>query len=475
MREKALFVAAALFASCPFVFADFVSDVENVRAQTWSTAASFNEAVDSASSYFSLMNKMRSDSQSLLDSANSVSQKSASALANLESLESGCAAFKTSFEANVRNCNASAKSLEAALKNMPLGRERIDAVRKLVGETRKIVSQNTGENFQDKRYFDSVDSRFDSAVNALIAARALAARVSVTASVNSPRVEGIKATLSMAENYISKTAEAETKNAESAKKVVADVSKLSDEFGAALSRYENLGEICQDARSRTLSAAFKTNVFMLDTLSKSEKYGKQIFAQSKSVNLSSMPSYYRPSEKRKLLKAEKSLGYIADAASIADEVIQYGVQSMSNSGLGLPDRTASAPAPARSIDKSKVRAEILAACAEIEFVSAELRAATDVLNQIVSSAETSLSAISNLENGASKILRSSIDAYAQSQTLSSDILLLDINIKTFAAQNKISSAKMGELFDTSKSDFEKAKKGAAAIESKLDELAKEVQ
>lgn len=473
MREKALFVAAALFASCPFVFADFVSDVENVRAQTWSTAASFNEAVDSASSYFSLMNKMRSDSQSLLDSANSVSQKSASALANLESLESGCAAFKTSFEANVRNCNASAKSLEAALKNMPLGRERIDAVRKLVGETRKIVSQNTGENFQDKRYFDSVDSRFDSAVNALIAARALAARVSVTASVNSPRVEGIKATLSMAENYISKTAEAEAKNAESAKKVVADVSKLSDEFGAALSRYENLGEICQDARSRTLSAAFKTNVFMLDTLSKSEKYGKQIFAQSKSVNLSSMPSYYRPGEKRKLLKAEKS-GTFASPAYATKRVFN-GCFMESDSGAGLSDRTASAPAPARSIDKSKVRAEILAACAEIEFVSAELRAAADALNQIVSSAETSLSAISNLENGASKILRSSIDAYAQSQTLSSDILLLDINIKTFAAQNKISSAKMGELFDASKSDFEKAKKSAAAIESKLDELAKEVQ
>lgn len=470
MREKALFVAAALFASCPFVFADFVSDVENVRAQTWSTAASFNEAVDSASSYFSLMNKMRSDSQSLLDSANSVSQKSASALANLESLESGCAAFKTSFEANVRNCNASAKSLEAALKNMPLGRERIDAVRKLVGETRKIVSQNTGENFQDKRYFDSVDSRFDSAVNALIAARALAARVSVTASVNSPRVEGIKATLSMAENYISKTAEAEAKNAESAKKVVADVSKLSDEFGAALSRYENLGEICQDARSRTLSAAFKTNVFMLDTLSKSEKYGKQIFAQSKSVNLSSMPSYYRPSENRRLLKSERSR-LAAAPAYAAETMISDGFMAkpMADSGGGFANR--STPTP----DKSKVRAEILAACAEIEFVSAELRAATDALNQIVSSAETSLSAISNLENGASKILRSSIDAYAQSQTLSSDILLLDINIKTFAAQNKISSAKMGELFDASKSDFEKAKKSAATIESKLDELAKEVQ
>lgn len=475
MREKALFAAAALFASCPFVFADFVSDVEKVRAQTWNASASFNEAVNSASSYFSLMNKMRSDAQSVFDGANSVSQKSSSALANLESLEGEFSAFKTSFEANVRNCNASAKSLEDALKNLPFGRERIDATRKLIGETRKIVSQNAGENFQDKRYFDSVDSRFASAAGALVSARASAARVSVAASVNAPRVEGIKAAVAMAENYISKTAEAETKNAKSAKRVVAAASEFSDEFGAALSRYENLGEICQDARSRTLSAAFKTSAFVLNTLSKSEKYGKQIFTQAESVNLSSMPSYYRPSEKRKLLKAEKSLGYIADAASIADEVIQYGVQSMSNSGLGFSDRTASAPAPARSIDKRKVRAEILAACAEIEFVSAELRAATDVLNQIVSSAETSLSAISNLENGAAEILRSSIDAYAQSQTLSSDILLLDINIKTFAAQNKISSAKMGELFDASKSDFEKAKKGAAAIESKLDELAKEVQ
>ncbi len=473
MREKALFVAAALFASCPFVFADFVSDVENVRAQTWSTAASFNEAVDSASSYFSLMNKMRSDSQSLSDSANSVSQKSASALANLESLEGGCAAFKTSFEANVRNCDASAKSLEDALKNLPFGRERIDATRKLIGETRKIVSQNAGENFHDTPDFATVDARVAAAAGALVSARASAARVSVAASVNAPRVEGIKAAVAMAENYISKTAEAETKNAKSAKRVVAAVSKLSDEFGAALSRYENLGEICQDARSRTLSAAFKTNVFMLDTLSKSEKYGKQIFAQSESVNLSSMPSYYRPSEKRKLLKAEKS-GTFASPAYATKRVFN-GCFMESDSGAGLSDRTASAPAPARSIDKSKVRAEILAACAEIEFVSAELRAATDVLNQIVSSAETSLSAISNLENGASKILRSSIDAYAQSQTLSSDILLLDINIKTFAAQNKISSAKMGELFDASKSDFEKAKKGAAAIESKLDELAKEVQ
>ena len=82
MREKALFAAAVLFASCPFVFADFVSDVEKVRAQTWKASASFNEAVNSASSYFSLMNKMRSDAQSVFDGANSVSQKSSSALAN---------------------------------------------------------------------------------------------------------------------------------------------------------------------------------------------------------------------------------------------------------------------------------------------------------------------------------------------------------------------------------------------------------
>lgn len=473
MREKALFAAAVLFASCPFVFADFVSDVEKVRAQTWKASASFNEAVNSASSYFSLMNKMRSDAQSVFDGANSVSQKSSSALANLESLEGEFSAFKTSFEANVRNCNASAKSLEDALKNLPFGQERIDATRKLIGETRKIVSQNAGENFQDKRYFDSVDSRFASAAGALVSARASAARVSVAASVNAPRVEGIKAAVAMAENYISKTAEAETKNAKSAKRVVAAASEFSDEFGAALSRYENLGEICQDARSRTLSAAFKTSAFVLNTLSKSEKYGKQIFTQAESVNLSSMPSYYRPSGKRKLLKAEKSsraLGVSAYAAENASMPSQgWTAKAMADSGANSSDRAAPAP------DKSKVRAEILAACAEIEFVSAELRAATDALNQIVSSAEISLSAISNLESGASKILRSSIDAYAQSQTLSSDILLLDINIKTFAAQNKISSAKMGELYEASKSDFGKAKKDAAAIESRLDELAKEVQ
>lgn len=473
MREKALFAAAVLFASCPFVFADFVSDFEKVRAQTWKASASFNEAVNSASSYFSLMNKMRSDAQSVFDGANSVSQKSSSALANLESLEGEFSAFKTSFEANVRNCNASAKSLEDALKNLPLGQERIDATRKLIGETRKIVSQNAGENFQDKRYFDSVDSRFASAAGALVSARASAARVSVAASVNAPRVEGIKAAVAMAENYISKTAEAETKNAKSAKRVVAAASEFSDEFGAALSRYENLGEICQDARSRTLSAAFKTSAFVLNTLSKSEKYGKQIFTQAESVNLSSMPSYYRPSGKRKLLKAEgasRALGVSAYAAENASMPSQgWTAKAMADSGANSSDRAAPAP------DKSKVRAEILAACAEIEFVSAELRAATDALNQIVSSAEISLSAISNLESGASKILRSSIDAYAQSQTLSSDILLLDINIKTFAAQNKISSAKMGELYEASKSDFEKAKKDAATIESRLDELAKEVQ
>lgn len=473
MREKALFAAAVLFASCPFVFADFVSDVEKVRAQTWKASASFNEAVNSASSYFSLMNKMRSDAQSVFDGANSVSQKSSSALANLESLEGEFSAFKTSFEANVRNCNASAKSLEDALKNLPLGQERIDATRKLIGETRKIVSQNAGENFQDKRYFDSVDSRFASAAGALVSARASAARVSVAASVNAPRVEGIKAAVAMAENYISKTAEAETKNAKSAKRVVAAASEFSDEFGAALSRYENLGEICQDARSRTLSAAFKTSAFVLNTLSKSEKYGKQIFTQAESVNLSSMPSYYRPSGKRKLLKAEgssRALGVSACAAENASMPFQgWTANAMADSGANSSDRAAPAP------DKSKVRAEILAACAEIEFVSAELRAATDALNQIVSSAEISLSAISNLESGASKILRSSIDAYAQSQTLSSDILLLDINIKTFAAQNKISSAKMGELYEASKSDFGKAKKDAATIESRLDELAKEVQ
>lgn len=473
MREKALFAAAVLFASCPFVFADFVSDVEKVRAQTWKASASFNEAVNSASSYFSLMNKMRSDAQSVFDGANSVSQKSSSALANLESLEGEFSAFKTSFEANVRNCNASAKSLEDALKNLPLGQERIDATRKLIGETRKIVSQNAGENFQDKRYFDSVDSRFASAAGALVSARASAARVSVAASVNAPRVEGIKAAVAMAENYISKTAEAETKNAKSAKRVVAAASEFSDEFGAALSRYENLGEICQDARSRTLSAVFKTSAFVLNTLSKSEKYGKQIFTQAEWVNLSSMPSYYRPSGKRKLLKAERSsraLGVSAYAAKNESMPSQgWTANAMADSGANSSDRAAPAP------DKSKVRAEILAACAEIEFVSAELRAATDALNQIVSSAEISLSAISNLESGASKILRSSIDAYAQSQTLSSDILLLDINIKTFAAQNKISSAKMGELYEASKSDFGKAKKDAATIESRLDELAKEVQ
>lgn len=473
MKERAMFVAAAFFASCPFVFADFVSDVEDVRARNWSASVSFNEAVNSASSYFSLMNKMRDSSQQIIDDANSVSQKSASALANLESLEDGFSAFKTSFEANVRNCDVSAKSLDAALKNLPLGRERIDRIRKLVGETRKSVSQNAGDNFQDKRYFDSVVSRFDSAVNALTSAQAWASRVSVMASVNAPRVEGIKSTLSAAKDYISKTSEAEAKNAKSAKEVSETVSKFAEEFGAALSRYEDLGEICQDARSLALSAAFKTNAFVLNTLSKSEKYGKEIFAQAESVNLSSMPSYYRPS----LSKKYESAGILARKTRSAQPMYaeRASADSGADGGADGVSRSNFAVGATSAPDKSKVRAEIVSACAEIEFVSAELRAAAETLNQIASSAETSLSAISNLEGGASKILRSSIDAYAQSQTLSTDILLLDINIKTFTAQNKISSAKMGELYGASKSEFEKAKRGAEAIESKLAELSKELK
>lgn len=469
MKERAMFVAAAFFASCPFVFADFVSDVEDVRARNWSASVSFNEAVNSASSYFSLMNKMRDSSQQILDDANSVSQKSASALANLESLEGGFSAFKTSFEANVRNCDVSAKSLDAALKDLPLGRERIDRIRKLVGETRKSVSQNGGDNFQDKRYFDSVASRFDSAVNALASAQAWASRVSVMASVNAPRVEGIKSTLSAAKDYISKTSEAESKNAKSAKEVSETVSKFAEEFGAALSRYEDLGEICQDARSLALSAAFKTNAFVLNTLSKSEKYGREIFAQAEAVNLSSMPSYYRPS----LSKKQESAVISARKAKSAQPL--YAECALADGGAGVASRANFVVGAASAPDKSKVRAEIVSACAEIEFVSAELRAAAETLNQIASSAEASLSAISNLEGGASKILRSSIDAYARSQTLSTDILLLGINIKTFTAQNKISSAKMGELFAASKSEFEKAKRGAEAIESKLAELSKEVK
>lgn len=469
MKERAIFVAAAIFASCPFVFADFVSDVEGVRARNWSASVSFNEAVNSASSYFSLMNKMRDSSQQIIDDANSISQKSASALANLESLEDGFSAFKTSFDANVRNCDVSAKSLDAALKNMPLGRERVERIRKLVGETRKSVSQNAGDNFQDKRYFDSVASRFDSAVSALASAQAWASRVSVMASVNSPRVEGIKSTLSAAKDYISKTSEAEAKNAKSAKSVAETASKFADEFGAALSRYESLGEICQDARSLALSAAFKTNAFVLNALSQSEKYGRTIFAQAEAVKLSAMPSYYRPSLSKKL----ESAGIFARKAKAAQPV--YAECAIADSAAGGVSRANFSTSAASAPDKSNVRAEIVAACAEIEFVSAELCAAAETLNQIASSAETSLSAISNLEGGASKILRSSIDAYAQSQTLSTDILLLDINIKTFTAQNKISSEKMGELFDVSKSGFEKAKKGAEAIESKLAELSKELK
>ena len=66
--------------------------------------------------------------------------------------------------------------------------------------------------------------------------------------------------------------------------------ELLDELLEAPSPDAFIDEAALPERSRTLSAAFKTSAFVLNTLSKSEKYGKQIFTQAESVNLSSMPS-----------------------------------------------------------------------------------------------------------------------------------------------------------------------------------------
>ena len=94
--------------------------------------------------------------------------------ANLENssaeLARNIADFKTKFAADVESFKSAKSTLEGIEKFLPLARAKIKSAETLISQMREKVAQNPGNNYQDKREFESVQSAFFGAQFALDAA-----------------------------------------------------------------------------------------------------------------------------------------------------------------------------------------------------------------------------------------------------------------------------------------------------------------
>lgn len=470
MKLKHAVFFAVSAASFPLIsFADFVSDVESVRGRTYDTAAAFNTAVNDSNSYFGILLKSKSDTRKVSASADEIMKNVFSSVKSEAEIRSELKLLKDSLQTAASDVDNAVAVLNSAAAVFPLGNLRANQARDIADKTRFAVSGNPGDNFQDKKYFDSVANSFYNAYSRLENAQSEAARVAVLASVNKPRVDGINSTVAMIDDYVEKLGQANLKNSESAKTNETEAAKLFDEYASACDKYGTLFELGESARGKVLAAFLGLNKLMLNDIPASKKYAGEIFLNEGSYYLK--PLLNRGgllSDGFAAAKCKEEMGSIYANAPASN-------LEMRNRALAKDGALYAASAVAFSADKKNVRKEILDACSFISAAAAEMNRASSVVEQITASAQKSLLAISEIEGKSALILRDSIRLFASSQNTASDILLLNISIETLKAQNKIWQAEAGKLFNSAKEKFAESVGASAKIVSDVDALAKEIK
>ncbi len=361
--------------------------------------------------------------------------------ANLENssaeLARNIADFKTKFAADVESFKSAKLTLEGIEKFLPLARAKIKSAETLISQMREKVAQNPGNNYQDKREFESVQSAFFSAQFALDAAERELTSTLVNISVATPKIEGIAPALKLADDYAAKLEKLNAENGGRIAEAKKPLEKLSAEYAQSLKALTAASEKINKSRGALMVAYGKLANFVLNKLPEIDA-NAQLPRMSIFSRLYGVPTEFAQFD---------TLDITADrGGSVMGNVFKReNAPMVRKSKSGYATNLAAAPAAEQADATSKapknVRAEILADLNKVADISFEIREAANFLNAAKNEAASLGDAIDSDVAVAQNFSAQAIQLFSQAQAMQSSLQMAETSNKVLQSRREIFKAK----------------------------------
>lgn len=390
--------------------------------------------------------------------------------ANLENssaeLARNIADFKTKFAADVESFKSAKSTLEGIEKFLPLARAKIKSAETLISQMREKVAQNPGNNYQDKREFESVQSAFFSAQFALDAAERELTSTLVNISVATPKIEGIAPALKLADDYAAKLEKLNAENGGRIADAKKPLEKLSAEYAQSLKALTAASEKINKSRGALMVAYGKLANFVLNKLPEIDA-NAQLPRMSIFSRLYGVPTEFAQFD---------TLDITADrGGSVMGNVFKRENAPMARKARsGYATNLAAAPAAEQADATSKapknVRAEILADLNKVADISFEIREAANFLNAAKNEAASLGDAIDSDVAVAQNFSAQAIQLFSQAQAMQSSLQMAETSNKVLQSRREIFKAKFDGQLKSADEAISLATEKAEAAGKILDKL-----
>ena len=390
--------------------------------------------------------------------------------ANLENssaeLARNIADFKTKFAADVESFKSAKSTLEGIEKFLPLARAKIKSAETLISQMREKVAQNPGNNYQDKREFESVQSAFFSAQFALDAAERELVSTLVNISVATPKIEGIAPALKLADDYAAKLEKLNAENGGRIAEAKKPLEKLSAEYAQSLKALTAASEKINKSRGALMVAYGKLANFVLNKLPEIDA-NAQLPRMSIFSRLYGVPTEFAQFD---------TLDITADrGGSVMGNVFKReNAPMVRKTKSGYATNLAAAPAAEQADATSKapknVRAEILADLNKVADISFEIREAANFLNAAKNEAASLGDAIDSDVAVAQNFSAQAIQLFSQAQAMQSSLQMAETSNKVLQSRREIFKSKFDSQLKSADEAISLATEKAKAAGKIIDKL-----
>ena len=390
--------------------------------------------------------------------------------ANLENssaeLARNIADFKTKFAADVESFKSAKSTLEGIEKFLPLARAKIKSAETLISQMREKVAQNPGNNYQDKREFESVQSAFFSAQFALDTAERELTSTLVNISVATPKIEGIAPALKLADDYAAKLEKLNAENGGRIAEAKKPLEKLSAEYAQSLKALTAASEKINKSRGALMVAYGKLANFVLNKLPEIDA-NAQLPRMSIFSRLYGVPTEFAQFD---------TLDITADrGGSVMGNVFKrenapMGRKAKSGYATNLAAAPAAEQADATSKAPKNVRAEILADLNKVADISFEIREAANFLNAAKNEAASLGDAIDSDVAVAQNFSAQAIQLFSQAQAMQSSLQMAETSNKVLQSRREIFKAKFDSQLKSADEAISLATEKAEAAGKIIDKL-----
>lgn len=447
MKTKtALFVASMAAASLSVLGAEdsgVIASVDAARGFSASAVKSYNNALMHVQGANTVLEADYARAFGVSERFRSLLSASGGIASDVSAEFSNARMIEERFTQTCDFLNSAKVNLEAASATFPLGEKRVALGLKLNSQMGEIASKNPGDMYQDRNYFLGVSGAFMAAKNQLQSSQESLSKALIDLSIANPRIEGIKSTVALARDFLSKAEASSGKNMDEIEGLKSDAESLLEN---SISRYSELNALTaamRVAKTKYVAAEISLTKFIMNDLAASEKYGSHIFKPSPEYFIKAVQPVlfgFPPEAQLRASKMKKEAGDAAVFGAVPQKALGNFAWGRAAGSVDSRAKPASQASGAKN-----VRSELLELGASLTDLSAEIMAASGMLEDIAGEARKAISEIESIEQASQALLKRAIDLSTSSQMAGSDIEIFRNNLKVAKVQSDVASSEFKKL------------------------------